>query len=325
MSNLHTHQLACGLTEDLLIAQALGELSPQKSRQVTHHLATCPSCQVLFNRYRQLHAHLSALAVPEGEAPGLIAARQQLDTRLTKSARPRLQVEVWHSPVGDIRVGKTDKGVALVEFVRPEETASPSPHWQNDFAVESGGAEVTALIHKLEDYFSGKTNSLDWIVDDTLMRSDFQREVLRATLEVPYGTVVTYQSIADTIGQPKAVRAVAQALRYNPVPIHIPCHRVIGSDGALTGYAGNLVGIKKKILEIEGIPVIETGKGLTIPRTRMYVGWRHDRSFCRPDCSCLQDQPAGDRAFIPSRDRAAAMGYAPCDICRPDRYPLSLI
>ena len=154
-------------------------------------------------------------------------------------------------------------------------------------------------MQKLEDYFSGKTHSLEWIVDDVLMRSDFQRAVLRATADVPYGTVVTYQSIAETIGQPKAVRAVAQALRYNPVPIHIPCHRVIGSDGTLTGYAGNLVEIKQKILAIEGIPVVETGKGLTIPRARMYVGWRHDRAFCRPDCSCLKDQSAGDRAFIP--------------------------
>lgn len=328
MRNPHTQCLACGLTEDLLIAEALGELSLEKSQQVVQHLAACPSCQVLCTRYRQLHSHLSALTVPREESSGLLTARKQLDKRLpthTRSTRPRLQVEVWHSPVGDIRVGKTEKGVALVEFVRPEETASPFPHWQRDFAVESGGPEVATLIYKLEEYFSGKTDSLDWIVDDTLMRSDFQREVLRATREVPYGTVVTYQSIADTIGQSKAVRAVAQALRYNPVPIHIPCHRVIGSDGALTGYAGNLVGIKKKILEIEGIPVIETGKGLAIPRTRMYVGWRQDHSFCRPDCSCLKGQSAGDRAFIPSRDRAAAMGYLPCDVCRPDRYPLSLI
>jgi methylated-DNA-[protein]-cysteine S-methyltransferase len=292
---------------------------------VADHLATCHPCHALLERYRQLRFHLSALPVPKREARGLSAARQRLDEQLTKNSRPHLQVEVWHSPVGDIRIGKTDKGVALVEFLRSEETAVSPPRWQSDFAVESGGVEVAALIQKLEDYFSGKTHRLEWIVDDTLMRSDFQREVLRATAEVPYGTVVTYQSIADMIGQPKAVRAVAQALRYNPVPIHIPCHRVIGSDGALTGYAGNLVEIKKKILEVEGIPVIETGKGLTIPRTRMYVGWRHDRAFCRPDCSCLKEQPAGDRAFIPSRDRAEAMGYVPCDICRPDIYPLSLI
>jgi methylated-DNA-[protein]-cysteine S-methyltransferase len=211
-----------------------------------------------------------------------------------------------------------------VEFVRPEEFASSPPRWQTDFSVEPGGAAFAALTQKLEAYFSGQIATLDWIVDDVLMRSDFQREVLRATAAVPYGTVVTYQSIADTMGQSKAVRAVAQALRHNPVPIHIPCHRVIGSDGTLTGYAGNLVGIKKKILEVEGIPVIETGKGLRIPRAQMYVGWRHDRAFCRPDCSCLKDQSAGDRAFIPSRDRAVALGYAPCDICRPDIHPLSL-
>jgi methylated-DNA-[protein]-cysteine S-methyltransferase len=259
----------------------------------------------------------------QGETQGLLVARQRLDARLTQKNRPRLQLRVWHSPVGDIRLGKTDKGVALVEFVRQDEAADSPARWRNDFTVESDRGEVAVLIQKLEDYFSGKTHTLEWIVDDVLMRSDFQREVLHATANVPYGTVVTYQSIAETIGQPKAVRAVAQALRYNPVPIHIPCHRVIGSNGALTGYAGNLVGIKKKILEVEGIPVVETEKGLTIPRTQMYVGWRHDRAFCRPDCSCLKDQPAGDRAFIPSRIRAEEIGYAPCDVCRPDIHPLT--
>jgi O-6-methylguanine DNA methyltransferase len=189
--------------------------------------------------------------------------------------------------------------------------------------VAPGGETVATLIQKLEDYFSGKAASLDWIVDDVLMRSDFQREVLRATADVPYGTVVTYQSIAETMGQPKAVRAVAQALRYNPVPIHIPCHRVIGSDGTLTGYAGNLVEIKQKILAVEGIPVVVGAKGLTIPRSRLYVGWRRERCFCRPDCSCLKAQAAGDRAFIPSRARAEAMGYAACEVCRPDLHPLS--
>jgi O-6-methylguanine DNA methyltransferase len=128
----------------------------------------------------------------------------------------------------------------------------------------------------------------------------------------------SYQSIAEMIGQPRAVRAVAQALRHNPVPSHIPCHRVIGSDGTLVGYAGNLVGIKKRILEVEGVPVVDTQKGLAISKSRMFVGWRRDRWFCRPRCSTLKDQPAGDRAFISSRARAEEMGYQPCDVCRPD-------
>ena len=249
---------------------------------------------------------------------GLQEARRTLDSRLMLHSRPRLFLDVWHSPVGDIRIGKTDKGIALVEFVRSDEKKSPGDSLQETFTLEKNSQAVADLVRKLEDYFSGKLQNLNWVVDDTLMRSDFQREVLRATAEVPYGTVVTYQSIADTIGQSKAVRAVAQALRHNPIPIHIPCHRVIGSDGSLTGYAGNLTAIKKQILAVEGIPVVENVKGLTIAKERMYVGWRHDRYFCLPRCSSLKEQAAGDRAFIPSRARAEAMGYMPCEVCHPE-------
>jgi O-6-methylguanine DNA methyltransferase len=207
--------------------------------------------------------------------------------------------------------------------MQPEEADTLPAYLQQTFAVEDGNGELANVVRKLTEYFAGIRRDLEWVVDDTLIRSDFQRAVLQATAEVPYGIVVTYQGIAETIGQPKAVRAVAQALRYNPVPIHIPCHRVIGSDGNLTGYAGNLVDIKKHILDVEGVPVVKTAKGLAIQKERMYVGWRRDRWFCRPSCSTLKDQSAGDRAFISSQVRAEEMGYQPCDVCRPDMPLLS--
>jgi methylated-DNA-[protein]-cysteine S-methyltransferase len=323
MRNTGTRQLSCGFRENDLIAEALGEAASGLSLRTRTHLAACRPCATLLEQYRRLRAQLHSLSAPGGSDRGLQEARRALDALLAGRARPRLFLDVWHSPVGDIRIGKTDKGVALVEFVRSEEHEVPAAHLQKAFAVESGGPEVADLIRKLEDYLGGRRRDLGWVVDDALMRSDFQRQVLRATAEVPYGTVVTYQGIAGVIGQPKAVRAVAQALRYNPVPIRIPCHRVIGSDGSLTGYAGNLVGIKKQILLAEGIPVVETVRGFSIPKGHLYVGWRHDRCFCRPDCSSLQDQPVGDRALIPSRARAEEMGYQPCDMCRPDVHPLA--
>lgn len=318
MRTVPSHYLPCGFAEDLLIAETLGETVPELSRQVAAHLTDCSSCRTLVERYRGLQTHLHALAATDNTQRGLPQARQRLDERLAMHTRPRLQVEVWHSPVGDLRIGRTDKGVALVEFMRPDEQSVVPPQRWNEFVLEGGGSEVQTLIGQLEGYFGGRTHALAWQVDDVFMRSDFQRMVLHATAEVPYGTVVTYQAIADTIGQSKAVRAVAQALRHNPVPIHIPCHRVIGSDGALTGYAGNLVDIKKKILELEGIPVVATDKGLAISRARMYIGWRRDQCFCLPRCTTLKEQPAGDRTFIASRARAEAMGYQPCDVCRPD-------
>jgi len=317
MNHPNTHRLPCGFTEERLIAAALDESSRADARAVSDHAERCPACAALIAGYRRVRAHLGALAAHAGDDAGLAAARRQLDTRLAASARPRLHIDVWHSPVGDLRIGRTDKGVALIEFVRPGRQGTTRAAWRDGFDVERGGPDLPPIVTALDAYFNGRSRDLGWTVDDTFMRSDFQRTVLRATAEVPYGTVVTYQGIANAIGQPSAVRAVAQALRHNPVPIHIPCHRVIGSDGTLTGYAGNLVGIKKRILEVEGIPVIETPHGLAISRQRVYVGWRNDHWFCRPHCSTLKEQPAGDRTFIASRELAEEMGYQPCDVCRP--------
>jgi O-6-methylguanine DNA methyltransferase len=324
MRTVRSSTLSCGFQEHDLIAEALGEAPAHVSLRIRTHLLSCTACAALLAQYRTVRTQLQVFAKGDDLTSDLHAARRALDHRLPgpSSSRPRLMLEVWHSPVGDIRLGKTDKGVVLAEFVRPDGDDASTATLQREFAIESGGPETAALIKTLGEYFSGKRQSLEWHVDDTLMRSDFQREVLRATAEVPYGTVVTYLSIAEAIGQPKAVRAVAQALRHNPVPIQIPCHRVIGSDGGLTGYAGNLVDIKKQILAVEGIPVVETAKGLAIPKAQMYVGWRQGRCFCRPDCSSLKDQPVRDRAFIPSRARADEMGYVPCDVCHPELHPL---
>jgi methylated-DNA-[protein]-cysteine S-methyltransferase len=322
MRNLRSSTLPCGFRENDLIAEALGEAPSHLSLRIRTHLLACDPCRELLQQYRLLRTQLQVLSTTAPNDRGLREARQALDLRLSHHQRPRLFVDLWHSPVGDIQIGKTEKGIVFIEFVRPDEPYFLDARLRETFAIEKGGTEVATVITALEEYFSGRRHDLEWIVDESLMRSDFQRQVLHATAEVPYGTVVTYLGIAEAIGQPKAVRAVAQALRHNPVPIQIPCHRVIGSDGSLTGYAGNLVDIKKQILAIEGIPVVETPKGLAIRKEQMYVGWRHARCFCRPDCSSLKDQPVGERAFIPSRVRAEEMGYVPCDVCHPEMHPL---
>ena len=318
MRNNASHRLPCGFSENDLIAEALHEAPSHVSLRVRTHLLGCPACVTLVDQYRSLQQHLGVLSQTDDVRQGLPHARRTLDRQLTTQTRPRLALDIWHSPVGDIRIGKTDKGVALIEFVRSDTAKSPGDDLQETFTIEEDHQAVADLIHNLNAYFDGTLQQLHWTVDDTLMRSDFQRAVLQTTSEVPYGTVVTYQSIAEAMGQPKAVRAVAQALRHNPIPIHIPCHRVIGSDGSLTGYAGNLTAIKRQILALEGIPVMEGPKGLTIAKERMYVGWRQSQCFCLPSCPSLKEQSAGERAFIPSKIRAVEMGYTPCDVCHPE-------
>lgn len=321
MSHISRDLLPCGFSESDLIAEALGEAQPQLQQRIEAHIADCPSCVGLLRQYRSLQSQLQDVARSTTAAHGLQQARRVLDARLREQGRPRLSLEIWHSPIGDIRIGATHKGVVLVEFVRPNDPDC-LPRFQQHFTVDRSGTQTARLVQQLKEYFGGQRQQFDWTVDDSFMRSDFQREVLQATAEIPYGTVVTYQGIADIIEQPKAVRAVAQALRHNPVPIHIPCHRVLGSDGRLTGYAGNLVDLKQRILETEGIPVVATAKGPAIEKKHMYVGWRQRTSFCRPDCHTLKEQLAGERVLIPSQARARELGYEPCETCHPQLYPL---
>ncbi|MFQ5665717.1 MAG: methylated-DNA--[protein]-cysteine S-methyltransferase [Candidatus Binatia bacterium] len=110
-------------------------------------------------------------------------------------------------------------------------------------------AKMAAIVQQLTAYFSGHRRTLDLPLD--LRRATvFQRRVLLAARQVPAGQVVSYGEIAKRIGQPRASRAVGQALGRNPIPIVIPCHRVVAGDGTLGGYTGGLH-IKKKLLGIE--------------------------------------------------------------------------
>ena len=328
MPNRKRNVLICGFDEDSLIAAAVGEASASVRRTVRMHVRMCPDCAQRLEDYRQLLDGLRSL--PASDA-GLIAARRKLDARLARSTRPRLVVGVWNTPIGPLRIGWTDAGVALIEFVSDQGVDDPEPdvRLQRLFSVDTAGpddagrAEMSALMDGLNAYLSGGRQSLGWTVDETLMRSEFQRRVLHATSQIPYGTLATYLGIAHNIGQPSAVRAVAQALRYNPVPIQIPCHRIIGSNGDLTGYGGDRVTLKRDILAIEGIPVVESKIGFRVARQRLYTANRASREFCRSGCRVAAGSHAADRLLIASCDGAKEIGFTPCVVCRPDAEPLS--
>lgn len=109
---------------------------------------------------------------------------------------------------------------------------------------------LAPYINQLDEYFKGKRQTFDLALD--LKGTDFQKSVWKALLNIPYGTVKSYSEIAREIGLPNAARAVGSANGANPVPIVVPCHRVIAKNGTLGGYSGGL-DIKRKLLNIEGI------------------------------------------------------------------------
>ena len=106
--------------------------------------------------------------------------------------------------------------------------------------------------HQLDEYLSGKRKSFDLPLE--LEGTDFQKSVWKAVNEIPFGQTTTYMKLSQKLGNVAAIRAVGAAIGANPILVIVPCHRIIGTDGKLTGYAGGLER-KQALLEIEGFPV----------------------------------------------------------------------
>jgi methylated-DNA-[protein]-cysteine S-methyltransferase len=109
-------------------------------------------------------------------------------------------------------------------------------------------------VAQLEEYFTKERTSFDLELDFPVAITEFQREVYRRLMEIEYGHVASYGQVARDIGKPDMARAVGQAVGSNPLPIVVPCHRVVASDGSLTGFGGGLRA-KAALLRLEGIDV----------------------------------------------------------------------
>ena len=150
---------------------------------------------------------------------------------------------VMDTPFGSLRVAGTARGLTIVGFTEGD----PTPRQEQD-RQEDGGLPEEAKRQLLE-YFEGRRRCFTLPVAPE--GTPFQQRVWGELQKIPCGTTTTYREIARQIGQPTAVRAVGSANGRNPVAIVIPCHRVIGSDGSLTGYAGGIA-IKRLLLQHEG-------------------------------------------------------------------------
>jgi methylated-DNA-[protein]-cysteine S-methyltransferase len=146
------------------------------------------------------------------------------------------------SPIGPLLLAGDERGLRLVHFVTGRRPKSPDRDWIED---KSPFKEV---IRQMQSYFEAKLTDFD--VPLVLEGTEFQLQVWRNLRKIPYGETISYGQLAKRIGNPDAARAVGLANGSNPIPIIIPCHRVIGSNGSLTGFGGGLP-VKKKLLALE--------------------------------------------------------------------------
>jgi methylated-DNA-[protein]-cysteine S-methyltransferase len=146
------------------------------------------------------------------------------------------------SPLGLLLIAGDDSGLRHIMFPSEVQPPFPNPAWHED------AAPLAETISQLESYFAGELES--FTLPLAPHGTPFQMEVWRRLCDIPYGQTISYGELARRIGNPKASRAVGLANGSNPIPIVIPCHRVIGSNGKLTGYGGGLP-IKEKLLALE--------------------------------------------------------------------------
>ena len=178
----------------------------------------------------------------------------ELDRRFRDAAARESLLDVAYdlvdSPIGTLFVAATDRGLCRIAY-------DAEPEQELDRLARAFGVRVlrSALPidparRQLDEYFEGKRRRFELPVDVALL-ADFNRRVLQELARVPYGEVVTYGELAARAARPRAARAVGTLMNRNPLPIVLPCHRVIGANGKLVGYAG---GIERKeaLLRLEG-------------------------------------------------------------------------
>jgi methylated-DNA-[protein]-cysteine S-methyltransferase len=169
--------------------------------------------------------------------------------------------DVLETPLGEVFIGGSSRGVHRIEFVRAARNGHPGnfdrAHWVGRLEADAGEAserdaeaagEAREVRTQLREYIEGMRSEFTFALAP--VGSEWQRAVWRELLSIPFGATTTYGAIARALGRPSAARAVGASVGRNPIAIVIPCHRVLGANGALTGYAA---GIERKrwLLDLE--------------------------------------------------------------------------
>jgi len=243
----------------------------------------------------------------------LRAVRPKLARTLGRARRPLARVGVIDSPVGRLLVAESARGLLAVQFLDVAEAPDSLAAMRESFDVVEDPETAARIGREIGRYLKGDLQALNRPVDLSLVRSDFQRRALmRLRRAVPPGAVITYQALAAAVGAPSGQRAIGNTMATNPVPLYVPCHRVIRSDGTIGNYGGGEPR-KIKLLRAEGFSVARDHR---LPAGSV-MGHLVTHIFCRPQChAAMRADPAKSVIFANSR-RAQSAGLRACKLCRP--------
>jgi methylated-DNA-[protein]-cysteine S-methyltransferase len=178
---------------------------------------------------------------------------KELDRRFRQAATDSglvdVSFDIADTPIGPLLLAVTERGLARISY-------DPEPERETDELARLFGVrvlraprQVDLVRRELDEYFEGRRRDFDLPLD-LRSRTGFSRDILERLARVPYGEVTTYGTLAKEAGKPQAARAVGTVMNRNPIPIVLPCHRVVGSTGSLVGYGGGL-DRKRQLLDLE--------------------------------------------------------------------------
>lgn len=164
-----------------------------------------------------------------------------------------INIQSYHSPVGELILGEFQEQLCICDWKYRKQREQVDARIQkglNTTFLEQDSETLEQAKIQLDEYFDKKRTTFD--IPLLFVGTDFQKSVWEALMEIPFGTTKSYLELSRDLGDENAIRAVATANGANSISIFVPCHRIIGSDGSLTGYAGGL-NAKKKLLQLEGM------------------------------------------------------------------------
>ena len=214
----------CDVVCDAIPGLLLNDLSPVDRMFISDHVSECSSCQRQLADYRSVETVLDACCECDCPAPPSLPI-------------PPKAATAWYgemeSPVGRLFVAATDHGVCEIDFASSHTQADVIRHLERrGFHPVADQTAIVAITEQLNQYFNGERDRFEVPLDFSGI-TPFTQAVLNATNEIPFGRLSTYQQIARSIDQPSATRAVGNALGRNPLPVIVPCHRIVRSDSSI--------------------------------------------------------------------------------------------
>lgn len=293
--------MQCRSTLSRLDPMRTGELSEEEVELVSRHLDTCATCHDSVDDLETFAASLRSLV-----------------TAPSRSCMPAVTEAVCHSfdsfelEGSIVNVAFSTKGITRIDLGAQSHDEFVSAYAKR-FGRELRRSEVPRVYRTaIERALRGEATTLPEI--DISHLSEFEQEVLRSIVRIPHGEARTYEWVARSVGRPKAVRAIGNVMASNPVPLLLPCHRVLPSSGGIGNY-GYGPEMKRRLLAAEDAPVEEI-EAFARTGTR-YLGSRTTKIFCFPTCHAARRIHDENRMTFRNLEEARRHGYRPCKRCDP--------